>query len=297
MDAEDGPAEPAWVLPEPGLFRDTLVWVGLPGGERLWLDPSGPHAPFGAVAPAFQGGVAYVVSPEGGLLTTLPWGPLDEHGETTRTSLEYEPGERRFKGTYVLERSGTGGGVYKESFSESSVSWRATWAEGRLNRGLSGARLARSELGGLDDPEAPFSLRADFTLDARLDGPAPGAGRWRDIPMGIERLEMCKRFVSRKKRRHPHKISSALVRRDDVRVRVPGVEQWAPPKSHAEQTPYGSYNLTLTWARDVLTIRRAVTIMPQVIRPERYAAFVRFCRRVDAAESAPLRAAFPEEKR
>ena len=104
---------------------------------------------------------------------------------------------------------------------------------------------------------------------------------------------MMKRFVSQTERKCPQKLSSGVVRRDEVRVRVPGVRGWAPPQSHVEQTAFGSYNLSFTWDGDELAIRREVTIMPQVIGPERYREFIRLCRDVDAAESAPLRARIP----
>jgi tetratricopeptide (TPR) repeat protein len=289
VSPDEGPAEPVWALPEPGFFRDTLVSVALPGGERLWLDPSGPHSPFGRTAPRFQGGVAYVVSPSGGLLTTLPWGPIDEHGETTRVSLRYDPAGGRFLGTCSFVYAGTTGGGYRRRFAESAASWRDTWAEKRLNDRFGGARLEKVEMPGPGDPDGPFTLRARFTLDAYFDSSGP----WREVPTGLEPLAMTKRFISQAERKFPQKLSSGLVRRDEVRVRVPGALGWAPPQSHVEQTAFGSYNLTFTWEGDELTIRREVTIMPQVIGPERYGNFVRFCRGVDAAESAPLRARFP----
>ena len=105
---------------------------------------------------------------------------------------------------------------------------------------------------------------------------------------------MTKRFVFQTERKYPQKIASALVHRDEVRIRLPGVEAWAPPRSHVEQTAFGSYNLTFTREGEELTVRREVTIMPQVVRPERYGEFVRFCRGIDAAESAPLRARLRE---
>ncbi|MHC5053838.1 MAG: tetratricopeptide repeat protein [Planctomycetota bacterium] len=301
---DEGPAEPVWALPEPGFFRDTLVSVALPGGERLWLDPSGPHSPFGRTAPRFQGGVAYVVSRRGGLLTTLPWGPIDEHGETTRMSLEYDAGRvtarrssgamrraggGRFLGTCSFVYAGTTGGGYRRRFAESAASWRDTWAEKRLNDRFGGARLEKVEIPEPGDPDGPFTLRARFTLDAYFDSSGP----WREVPTGLEPLAMTKRFVFQTERKFPQKLSAGLVSRDEVRVRVPGARGWAPPQSHVEQTAFGSYNLTFTWEGEELTIRREVTIMPQVIGPERYGDFVRFCRGVDAAESAPLSARIP----
>ena len=73
---------------------------------------------------------------------------------------------------------------------------------------------------------------------------------------------------------------------------MPGLEAWGPPESHAEQTSFGSYNLAFTWEGETLTVRRSVTVMPQLVPSARYDEFVRFCRRVDAAEAAPLRAKF-----
>ena len=107
---------------------------------------------------------------------------------------------------------------------------------------------------------------------------------------------MTKHFVFQTERKYPQKLSSALVRRDVVSIRVPGMRGWSPPQSYVEQTAFGSYNLSFTRDGDEITIRREVTIMPQVLAPERYGAFVRFCRDIDAAESAPLRVRLPKKK-
>ncbi len=292
ISPHEGPAEPVWALPEPGYFRDTLVAVALAGGERLWLDPSGPHSPFGVVAPRFQGGVAFVASRRGGILATLPWGRIEGHGEATRISLEYDAGGERFEGVWSFTSDGVTGGAYRRRFSESSARWRETWAEERLNRCLGGARLTKIDIPEATMPEAPFVLRALFTLEAGLDSPGP----WLDVPTGLEPLGMTKRYVHQTERRYPLKLSSPLVRSDEVCIRVPRARAWLPPPSHVEQTAFGSYNLAFTWDGDDLTIRREVTIMPQVIAPERYAEFVRFCRGIDAAESAPLRVRLPHDK-
>jgi tetratricopeptide (TPR) repeat protein len=290
---EMGPGEPTWALPAPGLFRDTIVCATLADGRKLWLDPDGPYSPFAAIVPKFQGGIVYVVSREGGQLTTLPWRAIRDHGETTRTKLAFDPAAAGWRGTLEVLRSGSAGGAFKERFADSSSSWRDTWAEKRLSdcfRGSgSGARLEKIEMVAIEDPERPFHLRAVFGLDAAFDT----AGPWRDVPMCLQPLGVSKRFSVQTGRQYPQKISSPLVRRDEVKITVRGVEAWGPPESHAEQTAFGSYNLAFTWEGDTLTVRRSVTVMPQLVSPERYGEFVRFCRRVDAAEAAPLRAKFP----
>ena len=95
--------------------------------------------------------------------------------------------------------------------------------------------------------------------------------------------------VFQAEREYPQKLSSGIVRRDEVRIRGLSAREIAPPQSHVEQTTFGSYNLTFALVGDEVVIRRQITIMPQVVAPESYADFVRFCRGIDAAESAPLR--------
>ena len=41
---------------------------------------------------------------------------------------------------------------------------------------------------------------------------------------------------------------------------------------------------------EVLRLRRSCELLPQVVPPADYEEFVRFCRGIDAAEHAPLRA-------
>jgi len=289
---DKGPGEPVWALPDPGYFRDTLVSVELPGGERLWLDPSGPHSPFGGVASRYQGGVAYIVSPRGGVLTTLPWVSTDEHGETTRMSLEYELDRARFAGTCSFFCHGAAGAARERRFAESTKPWREAWTQRRLNDRLAGARLDGVELLRPDGPDAAFTIRARFTLEAGLDS----SDQWGDVPTGIDPLSMTKSFIFVNEREYAQKIHAGLVRRDEVIVRIPGARDWALPPSLVRQAPFGSYNLVIAREGDEITIRREVAIMPQVVAPEHYGEFVDLCRAIDTAESAPLRVRLPKKR-
>ena len=116
---------------------------------------------------------------------------------------------------------------------------------------------------------------------------------WRETPTGVEPLEAVSAYVTVPKRTYAMKIPSPLVRDDEVEIRLPGVESWAPPAPHTVKTSFGSYSLSFTREGDVMWIRRSVTLLPQVVEPEDYGEFVRFCREIDAAEHAPMKALLP----
>jgi len=285
VDPSEGPGEPNWALPRPEYFRDTLVCVLGEGGEKLWLDPEGPYSAFGCIAPRFQGGTAFIVSPEGGVLSTLPWGALREHGESTETRLEVDPTTGSARGECVVTSAGAAGAALKQRFAESSASWRRTWAGRRLSEAVPGSRLTDLELRGLDDPDSPFVLRIAFTVDEALAGTL----EWRELPTALDPIGMVRRFIHQPTREYPQKIPSSLVRWDEVTIRLPGARQWALPESRSERTAFGSYSLTFAARGEELRIARSVTIMSQVIEAERYEDFVRFARAIDSAEAAPLR--------
>jgi hypothetical protein len=245
-----------------------------------------------------------------GTFETLPWGPLREHGEVTRTLLNLDPETDVLHGLTEYHMSGSVGAAYKELFAESSATWRQTWAENRLAKGLHGSRLGGIEVEGLDDPEAPLTVRAEFEV-AEAMGPArsgrvpalrrpgpddaapAGVESWRETPTGVEPLEAVSAYVKVPKRTYAMKIPSPLVREDEVEIRLPGVESWAPPAPHTAKTSFGSYSLSFASEGDVMWIRRSVTLLPQVVEPGNYEEFVRFCREIDAAEHAPLKALLP----
>jgi tetratricopeptide (TPR) repeat protein len=306
MGPSEGPGEPEWAFPDRSMFHDTLVAVAREDGETLWLDAEGPYSVFGAVPPRFQGGLAFVLpstNVEGagrsfrcGTFETLPWGPLREHGEVTRTFLNLDPETDVLHGLKEFHMSGSVGAAYKELFAESSATWRQTWAEKRLSKVLRGSRLGGIEIEGLDDPGAPLTVRTEFEV-AEAMGPGPvdraGVESWRETPTGVEPLEAVSAYVKVPKRTYAMKIPSPLVRDDEVEVRLPGVESWAPPSPHTAKTSFGSYSLSFTREGDVMWIRRSVTLLPQVVEPQDYDEFVRFCRGIDAAEHAPMKALFP----
>jgi len=289
---DQGPGEPIWDLPQRKYFSNALATVKLRSGERLWLIPSGRHAPFGKIPPTYHGGTAFIASRRGGILTTLPWGRLDEHGETTRASLTYQADGGRFLGVYSLVSTGCAGSAYMRMFDELEVSRRENWVEKRLSKRFGGALFQKMEMPEAKDPEAPFTLAAHFTLDASFDS----SDEWVDVPTGVDPLSMTKGFIFVNEREYAQKIHSGLVRRDEVTVRIPGARDWALPPSFVRQTAFGSYNLVFTREGDEITLRREVTIMPQIVAPGRYGEFVRFCRDIDAAESAPLRARLHEKR-
>jgi len=289
---DQGPGEPVWDLPQRKYFSKAIVTVMLRGGERLWLIPGGRHVPFGKIPPAYHGGTAFIASRRGGILTTLPWGRLDECGEATRASLTYQAEGGRFLGAYSLVSTGTAGSVYKDSFDELDLSRQENWVEKRLSERFGGALFQEMEVPETEDPEAPFTLAANFTLDASFDS----SDQWGDVPTGIDPLSMTKSFIFVNEREYAQKIHAGLVRRDEVIVRIPGARDWALPPSLVRQAPFGSYNLVIAREGDEITIRREVAIMPQVVAPEHYGEFVDLCRAIDTAESAPLRVRLPKKR-
>jgi len=288
----EGPGEPAWEFPQAGYFSDTLVCVLCPDGRKLWLDPSGPYSSFGAIAPRFGGGTAFILSPDGGVLTRLPRPTLEEQGETTRTELVVDPVADTIAGFTEIVFAGAVGAVYKERFAESGSLWQQNWAEERLSAVLSGASIEGLNLSGLEDPEAPFQVRIGLSLCEAL----AGGGEWRDVPEGLSPLGLVKLFVTMPERQYALKISSPVVRWDEVTIRLAGAAEageWAPPEDCVLQCAFGSYGLTFARRADGVHARRTVAILPQEVSAEGYDEFVKFCRGIDAAEAAPLRLRLP----
>jgi hypothetical protein len=281
----EGPGEPTWALPSAAYFADTFVCVLTGDGERIWLDPEGPYSAFNVLPARYHGGVALILDDDGGTLTTLPWGPLREQGHTTKTSISFDVAANTAVGSRTLVVSGAAAGTYKRLFAESSSHWRDTWAENALSTAVAGARLTSVQAYGLDDPAEPFSVTSVFDLADALTGTAPD----REVPTGLERLHLTKRFVGEPARVYPLKISSPLVAWDEISLKTDVSSVWVCPPPLTEHTAFGSYSLTSVSRGAAVDIKRSIALVPQVIDPARYEEFVRFCRRIDAAETASLR--------
>jgi hypothetical protein len=210
---------------------------------------------------------------------------LREHGETSRTHLTFHPRGNTATGSRSYVVAGWSGAAYKQHFAESSSSWQETWAEKRLSKSFGNARLTDLGTRNLDKPDAPFTVITSFELSEALAGPDAR----RIAPMGFEALGMLKRYVTTPKRTYPLKLHTPLVMWDEATLAIKG-GTWVPPTSHTEHTAFGSYSLTFTTRGNTLDIRRTIQLMPQVVEPGRYEEFVSFCKNIDTAESAPLRA-------
>jgi len=144
---------------------------------------------------------------------------------------------------------------------------------------LPGSEVAAVEAGDLEDVEQQVKMR----VRGRVPQFAVPDGDTMTIPLG-RREHMVRNFASLASRKLDVRLLAQFTEQDDWTVRLPaGAKIRSLPSSARSSGPFGSYELDVEAARNVLRARTIVTLRKTRVPAAEYAAFRSWCEEVDRA--------------
>ncbi len=109
----------------------------------------------------------------------------------------------------------------------------------------------------------------------------------KSIPVIFDRLELGKRYVSKSQRETPLKIYNPLIK--DIFNQISIYKEYnLNLKEYHIKNRFGEYRLDIKKDKNSITIKRHISISPQVISVKDYNDFLQFCRKIDDLEKEKL---------
>jgi tetratricopeptide (TPR) repeat protein len=270
-----------WGLITPDIFDTVLVYFPTLGTGGTYADPLLDTLAFGEVWTSTYGKPALVVDDAGYQIKRVPVVPFEKDAIALDMDLtlaadgsaEFE-GRRAYRGLR---------GAYRDNFRNPED--RDGNVEITLAALFAGATVYAYDLENLVDLEGEFALA--------FQGTVPGYARGRGENLALKavpyQLNLAQTYITSEKRRYPLRIERPESWIDEVRITLPA--RWRPDVKSGTvrfHGPASQYSLTYEVTDEKLTIKRALFVDQGDIAPRDYAAFVKFCREVDAVEKREL---------
>jgi hypothetical protein len=148
-----------------------------------------------------------------------------------------------------------------------------------------GAQVKKSEMRGLDDPDAPLAFAFALTAPKLLKT----SGEDLLLKPVFQPSRLVRMFGGRAVRELPLHFTRPAASRDEIRVEAgDSCELERAPRDVLLASALGEYALTFRMSDGAVVVERELTLRAGRLEADEYPAFLEFCRKVDAAEEENL---------
>jgi cellulose synthase operon protein C len=264
------------------IFDHAIVYV--PKLDR-YLDGTAEFSGLRELPAQDQGVVVLRIGPRGSVLTQTPVLPSSENHVERRWRVALEPsGDARVDEELIIR--GQAAPNWREHYQtegERKDRYGRVWS-GRF----SGARLDAVAMPGIQDRNAPVTVRAAVTVPRLARG--SGAGGL-DLPVTGRDADFVRTYARLSTRQHELVLGYPWRHDEELTyVLPPGwrLAAGAPPARRVVETPFGRFSLGVEIDGSVLRVRSSLDVVRARIGAEDYPRFRAFLLEVDAALGNPI---------
>lgn len=269
-------------LPEDGIYDAVALRIALASGP-VFATTSQRGVPFGWLPATWLGQTGIVVAEGGETLTLPPRSPVADERRVTIEARLGDDGVAVMRVTETFTGAAAGGwrtDLEQVAAAELQQRFEAAYVAPRF----SGAALRSLAIDGMDDPEAPFTLR--YEIEGPLAFP-DGTDAVISVPLPFEIGAALAATATRRTTALVPQVTTHL----SLRVRLPeSLGVGTLPPAFALTGPAGStFQANAILEGDRLVLTRDLELRSSRITPEQFSELARFARTCDREEARPIR--------
>jgi cellulose synthase operon protein C len=264
------------------IFDHAIVYV--PKLDR-YLDGTAEFSGLRELPAQDQGVVVLRVGPRGSVLTQTPVLPSSENRVQRRWQVALEAsGDARVDEELIIR--GQAAPNWREHYQtegERKDRYGRVWS-GRF----SGARLDSVAMPGIEDRNAPVTVRAGVTVP-RLARASGGSGL--ELPVTGRDADFVRTYARLSARRQELVLGYPWQHDEELTYRLPSgwtLATGAPPARRVIDGPFGRFSLDVEIDGGVLRVRSSLNVIRARISADDYPKFRAFLQEVDAALGSPI---------
>ena len=267
-----------FTLPSLGTnFNHAILAVDLPQGV-VYADPTQRVVPFGQLAPSDQGATVLPLRPDGAELATTPESTPSDNLERQEATLDVDS-RGHARGTVRVVSHGAAA-IPTRSRVLGGRALLDTWLADRL--WLRNPAVSQAQPREVHDFSDEAVMEAEVELRQLTVTSASGDAL-------VRPFDVVTRWSRTWPKQRPTAVVTRFTTRREQRVQLtlpPGTQVLELPAPVEVVSPLGTYRLTWSAKREVLTLERSLELPRRVLKKDDLGAFNALASRIDAAEHA-----------